>query len=163
MEQYSNGLSKAYENPDGLYREGDTLYIAGTRNLKDVSQWPLIVLHKTRMDEYLKNNPDIKNLVGHSAAGAAILEKQKETGNRYNTITYGSPTLDTSFITKHNSIHRVNRYANFFDPVALLDFSAQRSFIPRTWNPHSASNAYRQPKGYFNNEFVSYSDKRRRF
>ena len=48
MEQYEQGLAKAYEAESGLFADGDTLYVAGTRGLKDVSQWPLIPTYRTR-------------------------------------------------------------------------------------------------------------------
>ena len=47
MQDYEEGLNKAYAADSGLYHEGDRLFIAGTRNLKDVSQWPLIPFQKT--------------------------------------------------------------------------------------------------------------------
>ena len=82
MDTFQEGLRKAYEAESGLYADGGTLYVAGTRGLRDVSQWPLIPTNKTRnldiykrMDEYLSQNPNIKNLVGHSAGGSAVLEK----------------------------------------------------------------------------------------
>ena len=161
MEQYEQGLRRAYENENGLYHENDRLYVAGTRGLRDVSQWPLIPLNKTsqndiykRMDEYLNNNPGITTLIGHSAAGAAVLDKAKRDP-KYITITYGSPILDTDFITKHNVVRRTNRYAHFFEPVAILDAGAARSFIPWNFNPHSPASAYRKGNGLFDNNSVS--------
>ena len=155
MEQYAEGLSKAYADPTGLYQEGDTLYVAGTRNLKDVSQWPNIPTYKTdnidifkRMDEYLKKKPNINTIKGHSAGGASVLEKARQD-NKYTTITYGAPVFDLDMINKHGVIRRNNRYANFFDPVAAFDFGANRSFIPKSLNPHTASNAYRRNNIFF--------------
>ena len=56
---YQDGLSKAYDNENGLYQDGNRLYVAGTRGLKDVSQWWMIPTYKTRnlhiykrMDDY---------------------------------------------------------------------------------------------------------------
>ena len=169
MEQYEEGLSKAYSDPTGLYQEGDTLYVAGTRNMKDVSQWPNIPTYKTenidiykRMDEYLKNNPNINTIIGHSAGGASVLKKARQD-NKYTTITYGAPVFDLDMINKHGVIRRTNRYANFFDPVAMFDFGANRSFIPKSINPHTASNSYRRNNNFFNNDFTSYRDKRMKF
>ena len=47
----SEGLRRAYMRDDGLYDFGDTLYIAGTKSLEDVSNWPLLPsgrVHKTQ-------------------------------------------------------------------------------------------------------------------
>ena len=169
MESYEDGLAKAYAHDSGLHHEGNTLYIAGTRNLRDVSQWPLIPFQKTkhsdiykRMDDYLSRNPDINTLIGHSAAGAAVLEKAKHD-KKYTTITYGSPTFNTDMFSKQNVIRIINRHANMFDPVALLDTGSNRSFIPRSLNPHSASSAYRRNNNMFNDDFVSYRNKRNKF
>ena len=134
-----------------------------------MSQWPLIPTYRTRksdiykrMDEYLTQNPDIKNLVGHSAAGSAVLEKARRD-KQYSTITYGAPVFDTDIFSKHNVIRKVNRHSNMFDPVAVCDFGANRSFIPGTLNPHSVINAPRRNNNYFNNDFVSYRNKRNKF
>ena len=55
MQQYEEGLRKAYEAESGLFADGDALYVAGTRGLRDVSQWPLIPTFKTRnSDIYIK-------------------------------------------------------------------------------------------------------------
>ena len=169
MEQYEQGLAKAYEAESGLFADGDTLYVAGTRGLRDVSQWPLIPTYRTRnsdiykrMDEYLSQNPNIKNLVGHSAAGSAVLEKARRD-KKYSTITYGAPVFDTDIFTKHNVVRKVNRHANMFDPVAMFDWSSNRSFIPGTFNPHSVINAPRRNNNFFNNDFVRYRTKRNKF
>ena len=44
------GLNKAYNTEDGLFENTNTnsLYIAGTRNLTDISQWYKIPLFKTK-------------------------------------------------------------------------------------------------------------------
>ena len=89
------------------------------------------------------NTPNINTIIGHSAAGASVLEKARHD-NKYTTITYGAPVFDLDMINKHGVIKRTNTYANFFDPVAMFDFGANRSFIPKSLNPHTASNSYRR-------------------
>ena len=165
---YQDGLSKAYDNENGLYQDGNRLYVAGTKNLGHVSEWWKIPFNQVsnssiyrNMDEYLQQHPEIDTLVGHSYGSSAILHKQKQN-NKYSTIAYNSPVFDCYIFTKHNTITRTNRYANMFDPVAALDFSARTNFIPG-YNPHSYFNAPRRNNDFFNNDFVSYRDKRNKF
>lgn len=144
---YEAGLERAYSSPDGLYRDGDHLYVAGTRNFGHFLEWYKIPFQQVQnseiyqnMDKYLSENPGINTLVGHSYGASAILEKQKQD-NRYKTIAYNSPVFDNIF-KNHNKITQTNRYANAFDPVAMFDFTSRRSFIP-SLNPHSYTNAGR--------------------
>ena len=111
------------------------------------------------MDKYLGGNPEVDTLIGHSYGSAAALHKQKQN-SRYNTIAYNSPLFDTDAFTKHNVIRRVNRHANALDPVAMFDFSANRSFIPSSLNPQSYTNAPKRKKTHFEDNFVSYTNKR---
>ena len=151
MQDFEAGLERAYSSPDGLYRDGDHLYVAGTRTLSHVGEWWKIPFHRVRnseiyqnMDKYLTENPGINTLVGHSYGSSAILEKQKQD-NKYKTIAYNSPVFDIIF-SNHKKITQTNRYANAFDPVALFDFSSKKSFIPAlpsSINPHSYKNAGR--------------------
>ena len=147
MQDYESNLEKAYSSPDGLYRDGDHLYVAGTRNIGHVLEWYKIPFQTVRsseiyqnMDKYLSENPGINTPIGHSYGSSAILEKQKQD-NKYKTIAYNSPVFENIF-SNHNKITQSNRYANAFDPVALLDFTSKRSFIP-SLNPHSYQNAGR--------------------
>ena len=169
MQEYEEGLAKAYATPDGLYRDGNKLYVAGTRNMGHVAEWWKIPFYQVEsseiyrnMDKYLSENPEIDTLIGHSYGSAAALHKQKQN-SRYNTIAYNSPVFDTDAFTKHNVVRRVNRHANALDPVAMFDFSANRSFIPSSLNPHSYTNAPKKSNGYFDNNFVSYRDKRMKY
>ena len=114
-----------------------------------------------RMDDYLIKNPNIDTIIGHSAGGAAALEKARHD-KRYSTITYNSPTFDTDMFTKHNVVRRTNRFSNMFDPISIVDFGARRNFIPG-FNPHSYNNAPRRNNNFFNNDFVSYRTKRNKF
>jgi hypothetical protein len=148
MQDYEEGLNRAYSSPDGLYRDGDHLYVAGTRNFGHFLEWYKIPFQQVQnssiyqnMDNYLKDNPGINTLVGHSYGSSAFLEKQKQD-NRYKTIAYNSPVFDNIF-KNHNKITQTNRYANAFDPVAMFDFSSKRSFTPTSLNVNSYTNAGR--------------------
>ena len=48
MRNFEEGLDRAYSSPDGLYRDGDHLYVAGTRNLGHVLEWWKIPFHQVR-------------------------------------------------------------------------------------------------------------------
>ena len=83
------GLNKAYNN-NKIHVDGDTLFIAGTSNLKDayddITKIPFYgsTMDSTRYDQaktVLDSNPHIKNLVGHSLGGSVSLEIQKKMLN----------------------------------------------------------------------------------
>ena len=125
------GLNKAYNTEDGLFEDTNTntLFIAGTRNLKDVSQWPKIPLFKTKdsniyniAKKYLDEHPNIANLVGHSYGGSAALQFQKDN-NKYETRTYGAPVFDP---IPRNPWHKPQRYCNRVDPVCSADLGAEK-------------------------------------
>ncbi len=71
------GLHEAYNRPSGLYIHGNTLYIAGTRDVQDVWDDLKIPFHQTdkalryrNAADLRKVNPDVSNIVGHSLGGA---------------------------------------------------------------------------------------------
>ena len=85
-----NGLNQAYNNHNKIHVDNDTLYIAGTSNLKDVyddlTKIPFFgtVKDSTRYNQAktaLDSNPHIKNLVGHSLGGSISLEIQTKMLN----------------------------------------------------------------------------------
>ena len=116
-----DGLDKAYAAESATHIEGDTLYIAGTRNKRDVwddiTKLPFgLTKHAHRYKqakEVLDENPQIKNLVGHSLASSVSDELRKQNPDRELNLKalYGSPFVDLGF-TKHD-----NRYRHKFDPV----------------------------------------------
>ena len=66
MQDYEEGLNRAYSSPDGLYRDGDHLYVAGTRNFGlflERYKTPFQQVQNSsiyqNMDNYLKDNPGI--------------------------------------------------------------------------------------------------------
>ena len=84
------GLNKSYNTADGLYEDTNTntLFIAGTRNMNDVLEWPKIPTFRTkdsaiygRAKKYLDEHPNITNLVGHSYGGSAALQFRKDNKN----------------------------------------------------------------------------------
>ena len=93
------GLEKAYHREDEAWVHGDTLFVAGTHSWGDVWDDFKIPFHQTfraqryiDADRALKNNPQVKNLVGHSLGCAVVFELQDEHPERtFKTDTYGAP------------------------------------------------------------------------
>ena len=49
------GLDKAFASPDGLFADGDTLFVAGTRNMGHVAEWWRIPFHQVQKSEIYRN------------------------------------------------------------------------------------------------------------
>ena len=80
------GLDKAYSLDSGAYPEGDTLYVAGTKSIRDVWDDLKIPFGLTSWsqrygdaDRVLDASPQIRRVVGHSLGGAVALELQNRT------------------------------------------------------------------------------------
>ena len=134
------GLNKAYNNNNKIHVEGNTLYVAGTSNLKDIfddlTKIPFYgnLKDSTRYNQAktaLDANPNITNLVGHSLGGSVILDIQKNNSKMTST-TYGAPVIQIG--TKQG-----NRYRFPFDPISYLDNGAI-TVNKFNINPHSYSN-----------------------
>ncbi len=108
-------LKEAYADPQSIVHHGDTLYIAGTHNLRDVADDLLIPLHMVRNSQRYgqalaalhKANGRILFLAGHSLGGAveAVLQEDAVSGalgNKYRGFrevhTYGAPLLHSNQI-----------------------------------------------------------------
>ena len=119
------GLSKAYASDSAIHIDGDTMYIAGTRNIRDwyddITKLPFgLTKHADRYrqaEEVLKENPNVKKLVGHSLSSAVSDELKKAHPDRNLEIKamYGSPFVQLSG-DKHE-----NRFRHRFDPISMLD------------------------------------------
>ena len=69
-------------------------------------------------DELLKENPQVKKLVGHSLAGSVSLELEKQKPDRaFDVTTYGAPVLQMSS-KKHK------RFRHPLDPISAFDKGA---------------------------------------
>jgi len=103
------GLEKAYASKSGLFSEGDTLFIAGTRDAVDVASWPTLPFTGRLTKRYidaLPIAPAHHRFVGHSLGGAVAVDLAHDFGGA--SVTYGSPLPGQS------------SHANLLDPVALL-------------------------------------------
>ena len=135
------GLYNAYNNINKVHVDGDTLYIAGTSNLKDayddISKIPFYgdIKNSTRYKQAknaLDSNKDVRRIVGHSLGGSISLELQKDN-SKYHTTTYGAPVFQLNpFITG-------NRYRFKNDPISMFDNGAITVDTFKL-NPHSYSN-----------------------
>ena len=118
------------------------MYIAGTRNKQDwyddFTKLPFWG-STTKADRYksaeqvLKDNPQIKSLVGHSLSSSVSAELQKQYPDRQLNLKalYGSPFVDFGFQKKTE-----NRYRHLGDFVSVLDRNNQ--VIGGSFNPIAA-------------------------
>ena len=132
------GLWNAYDSPDGLYKTGSTLYIAGTGGkdgslTRDIMDDLLLVptrnvKHSEKYQDvmkYLKDNPDVKRLVSHSLASAVVNHINKEMPDKYTSTTYATPTIKRRRKGKQDP-KRLD-YRNPSDVVSMLDGYAETS------------------------------------
>ena len=119
------GLTKAYAADNATHVEGDTMYIAGTRNMRDwydnFTKLPFgLTKHAHRYkqaEEVLKENPQVKNIVGHSLASSVSVEltKQHPEKNLELKALYASPFIDFGSKTHDN------RYRHSGDVISMFD------------------------------------------
>ncbi len=140
------------------------MYIAGTANLRDVWDDLKIPFHLTsnslryeQAEQALKENPDIKTVIGHSLGGAVTLELNKNHGGKFKTYTYGSPTFQFGG-------EQGERYRHGGDIISIFDKGTVNVPIRDWLNPftaHSYEGYFDQGKddiGNYGNSF-SYSRK----
>ena len=103
------GLKRAYESPDGIYRDGETFYIAGTKSFQDTVDDLKLPFYQTRntkrykdVDKFLKGyaididgkkSYGIKNVVSHSLGSAVGQQINEDYGNIFQTRSYGAPFI----------------------------------------------------------------------
>ena len=116
------GLSKAYDQPNKIYINNHKMYIAGTSNWQDVWDDLKIPFHLTRYsqryedaEKLLNEHPEVDSLISHSLGSAVALKLNKNYPNKYDTTTYGSPTVDFSD-------KKGKRFRHPLDPISALDF-----------------------------------------
>ena len=94
-------LRRAYASDSGAYIHGNRMYVAGTRNLRDVyddiTKVPFsLTRHSDRFKsakKVLDENPQVETLIGHSLAGAIVQDLNKDNGMRYITRSYNAPIV----------------------------------------------------------------------
>jgi hypothetical protein len=160
MVSHEQGLQNAYNTDSGLFQDGGTLYVAGTRSLDHVKEWWKIPAFKTKdsdiyhnTSKYLQEHPEVDNLVGHSYGGSVVLEMQKGD-KKYKTTTYGAPVFDP---IPRNPLHTPRRFCNYYDPVCALDMGASKSKLMFSPNPHSYRNTPKPADGSRARNYRGYS------
>jgi len=126
------GLSNAYASKSGLYSTGKTLYISGTTGkdgsitrdiIDDLIHLPTRNAEQTEkykdVINYLKDNPQIKRVVGHSLGSAVVNTINQNFPNKYQSTTYATPAIKPKRKGKQDPRHRDWRNPN--DPVSALD------------------------------------------
>ena len=119
------GLDKAYASENATYIKNDTMYIAGTRNLRDVyddiTKLPFgLTKYSNRYkqaDDVLKDNPNVTKLVGHSLSSAVSDELRKAHPDRNLEIKamYGSPFVQMSGEKHENRFRHRGDFISMFD------------------------------------------------
>ena len=127
---YNNklGLDKAYASKSGTHVENDVMYIAGTRNMRDfyddITKLPFgLTKHAQRYkdaEQVLKDNPQVKQFVGHSLASSVSdeLRKQHPDKNYKLKALYGSPFIDLGFKQHENRFRTSGEFISMFDKGA---------------------------------------------
>jgi len=140
----SEGLDRAYNQGDA-YMHGDTLYIAGSHTARDwydditkVPVWGDLKNSERyqQAEKALKNNPNIKNVVGHSLGGVVALEWQKQYPN-LQSRTYSAPVWNLT-----GNEDKAQRYRNWFDPVSVFDRSAKKTFKTNPFDSWNLTHSY---------------------
>jgi hypothetical protein len=142
-------MKKAYAAPEGYFKDGNKLYIAGTRDANDVMDWIKIPLGSFKnskiyknIEPVFKNDPDINIVIGHSAGGSATLELEKKyPERRITSITYNAPVFERADPEKIlNPDKRPMRFAVSGDPVSMFDMNAQTTFKAPDFNLQAIKN-----------------------
>ena len=134
------GLNKAYASNTATHIEGDTMYIAGTRNMRDwyddFTKLPFGLTkyaHRYKQaDEVLKQNPQITKLVGHSLSTSVSDELRKQHPEKQLELKalYASPFIDFGSKTHEN------RWRHRGDLISMFDKGAQ--VVGGSFNPLTA-------------------------
>jgi hypothetical protein len=151
------GMKKAYQSKEGYFKDSNKLYVAGTRDMKDVFDWAKIPLGIFRKSKIYKNiepifveDKAIDYVVGHSAGGSATLELGQNFPNRnITTVTYNAPVFEMADGDKWvDEDKKPLRFAVAGDPVSMLDSNAQTTLKAPDFNMEAVSNianAYANP------------------
>ena len=148
-ERDAAGLQRAYANNATAYDpETSTLYVAGTKNgrdvFDDVTKVPFRDVQRSQRykdaladyGEHVRAGRPVHRIVGHSLGGAVATELQKriaQTGHSVHVRTFGSPQLDFGVLPQ-GGLGSVERLRHPGDPVSMLDRRAKRG--PLRAYPH---------------------------
>ena len=107
----TQGLTRAYENKDGIYQNGSILYIAGTKDPIDFYDDLKLPFYQTRhtqcykdVDKFIKENAfkidgkkhyGITDVISHSLGSAVGQQIDNDYGNIFRSRSYGSPFVSS--------------------------------------------------------------------
>ena len=107
----TQGLKRAYENPDGIYKNGSILYIAGTKDPIDFYDDLKLPFYQTRntkrykdVDRFIKDGAieidgkkhyGISDVISHSLGSAVGQQINNDYGNIFRSRSYGSPFVSS--------------------------------------------------------------------
>ena len=144
------GLDRAYKENNYVFKNGSTLYIAGTQTKRDIyddiTKVPFNRVDKSQrysdankiIENSILENKPITNIVAHSLGGSVglkIVENYKE--HPMTTTVYGAP-IKTATNTLLSTTISGERYRHPYDQVSMFDRGAKT--IPmqnNIMNPHS--------------------------
>ena len=144
------GLDKAYKEKNYVFKNGSTLYIAGTQTKRDVyddiTKVPFNRVDKSQRyidaSQVIENNildkTPITNIVAHSLGGSVglkLVDNYKE--HPMTTTVYGAP-IKTATDKLISTTISGDRYRHSYDPISMFDGGAKTIPIQNNiMNPHS--------------------------
>ena len=144
------GLDRAYKEKNYVFKNGSTLYIAGTQTKRDIyddiTKVPFNKVDKSQrysdankiIEQSILDKKTISNIVAHSLGGSVglkLVDNYKE--HPMTTTVYGAP-IKTARDTLLSTTISGERYRHPYDPVSYFDGGAKT--IPmqnNNMNPHS--------------------------
>ena len=144
------GLDKAYKENNYVFKNGSTLYIAGTQTKRDVwddiTKVPFNRVDKSQryldaskiIENSILENKPVTNIIAHSLGGSVglkLVENYKE--HPMTTTVYGAPIKNATDTLISTTISG-ERYRHPYDPVSMFDGGAKTIPIQSNiMNPHS--------------------------
>ena len=130
----TQGLKRAYESPDGIYRNGSQLYIAGTKDPIDFWDDLKLPLYQTRntkrykdVDKFIKDDAieidgekhyGITDVISHSLGASVGQQINEDYGNIFRSRSYGSPFVSNQRPEDTKTNLRLRKAG---DPVSMFD------------------------------------------
>ena len=144
------GLDRAYKEKNYVFKNGNTLYIAGTQTKRDIyddiTKVPFNRVDKSQryldasqiIENSILENKPISNIIAHSLGGSVglkLVDNYKE--HPMTTTVYGAP-VKTARDTLISTTISGERYRHPYDPVSMFDGGAKTIPIQNNIiNPHS--------------------------
>ena len=127
------GLAEAYKSPKGIHVDGTTMYVAGTRSVRDAWDDLKIPFRRTDKTERFPDADEvfrkggIRKVAGHSLGGAVALEMQTKHPD-LETETYGAPVFSNQKSGRPEA-SEAQRHCRWRDPVWAFDRGAKKTSI----------------------------------